>query len=183
MSAEARFKEAVKIALAFAIVYGVALKLSWMNPSWAGFGVAMIALPTAGQSIHKGIDRLAGTIPGCLGALLILGLAPQNRWLFMFLAAGWIFFTVYMMIRSKNHTYFWNVAGFVCLVILLTGPASADSDFEHAVFRTLETVLGISVYSLISLLVWPLNNVGAIKKAVDNLLNTQIARNNIHRSK
>ena len=47
-----KFKEAVKTALALALVYGIALKAGWMNPYWAGWAVAMIALPTAGQSIH-----------------------------------------------------------------------------------------------------------------------------------
>ncbi len=177
MKLDTRFKEAFKVALAFAMVYGIALKLSWMNPSWAAFGVAMIALPTAGQSIHKGIDRLAGTIPGCISALVILSLAPQNRWLFMFLAASWVFFIVYMMIRSKNHQYFWNVAGFVCLIILLTGPGSSDSDFEHAVFRTLETAMGVTVYTLVTVFIWPCNNAGAIKTAIDKLASTFRERN------
>lgn len=177
MRLDTRFKEAFKVALAFALVYGIALKLSWLNPSWAGFGVAMIALQTAGQSIHKGLDRLAGTIPGCIAALVILGLAPQERWLFMVYTALWIFFTTYMMIRSKNHPYFWNVAGFVCLVILLTGPASSATDFQHAVFRTLETALGITVYTLITVFIWPVNNAGAIRDSIDKLATTFEDRN------
>ena len=64
-------KEAIKVSLAFVLVYFIALQLGWMNPYWAGFAVAMIALPTAGQSIHKGMLRLWGTIPGCIAALLI----------------------------------------------------------------------------------------------------------------
>jgi len=177
MKLDTRFKEAFKVALAFALVYGIALKMSWLNPSWAGFGVAMIAMQTAGQSIHKGLDRLAGTIPGCIAALVILALAPQERWLFMAYTALWVFFTSYMMIRSKNHTYFWNVAGFVCLVILLTGPGSAASDFQHAVFRTLETALGISVYTLITVFLWPVNNAGAIRNSISNLAATFENRN------
>ena len=78
MKLDRRFKEAFKVALAFALVYGIALKMAWLNPSWAGFGVAMIAMQTAGQSIHKGLDRLAGTIPGCIAALVILALAPLS---------------------------------------------------------------------------------------------------------
>jgi len=177
MKLDTRFKEAFKIALAFAMVYGIALKMSWMNPSWAAFGVAMIALPTAGQSINKGLDRLAGTIPGCISALVILALAPQNRWLFMFLASAWVFFIVYMMIRSKNHQYFWNVAGFVCLIILLTGPSSSSSAFYHAVFRTLETAMGVTVYTLVTVFIWPNNNTGAIKTAIDKLAGTFRERN------
>lgn len=118
MTKKTKFKEAIKVALAFAIVYGIALKLSWMNPSWAGFAVVMISLPTMGQTIHKGLNRLAGTGLALITALFVFSLAPQNRWLFIFLAASWIAFTTYKMISSKNNPYFWNVAGFVCLIIL-----------------------------------------------------------------
>jgi uncharacterized membrane protein YccC len=114
-------KEAIKTGLAFTLVYGIALKSGWMDSYRAGFAVAMISLPTAGQSIHKGILRLAGTIQGCGAALVIFGLAPQSRWEFMLLASAWIFFTTYMMVSSKNNAYFWNVAAFVCLIITLAG--------------------------------------------------------------
>ena len=95
----------------------------------------------------------------------------------MFLASAWVFFIVYMMIRSKNHQYFWNVAGFVCLVILLTGPSSSGNDFYHAVFRTLETALGVTVYTLVTVFIWPNNNAGAIKTAIDKLADTFRERN------
>ncbi len=168
-----KFKEAVKTGLALAIVYGIALRLGWMNPYWAGWAVAMIALPTAGQSIHKGILRLAGTVPACIMALAILSLAPQSRWGFVILVSTWIFFTTYMMLSSKSHSYFWNVAGFVCLIITLTGPSSSENVFQHAMFRTLETAMGIIVYTLVTIFLWPRTNAGAIKNASVNLVSTQ----------
>ena len=166
-------KEAIKTGLAFALVYGIALRLDWMNPYWAGFAVAMIALPTAGQSLRKGMLRLAGTFPGCIAALVILSLAPQNRWAFMLLISAWIFFTTYMMLADKSRAYLWNVAGFVCLIITLAGPGSSENLFEHAVFRTLETVMGIVVYTLVSVFLWPRTNLGAIKQVSTELVAAQ----------
>ena len=170
-------KEAIKVSLAFVLVYFIALQLGWMNPYWAGFAVAMIALPTAGQSIHKGMLRLWGTIPGCIAALVILALAPQDRWAFMLLASAWIFFTTYMMLIDKDRSYFWNVAGFVCLVITLSGQGgSSESMFQHAMFRSLETAMGVIVYTLVTVFLWPQSNAGAIKKASSQLIATQAAR-------
>jgi uncharacterized membrane protein YccC len=166
-------KEAIKIGLAFVLVYCIALKTAWMNPYWAAFAVAMIALSTAGQSIHKGVNRMAGTIPGCIAGLVILSVAPQSRWVFMLLACAWIFFTTYMMLRSTNNPYMWNVAGFVCLIITLTGAGSSENLFEHAVFRTVETAMGIVVYTLVTVFLWPRTNAGAIKKASGALVATQ----------
>ena len=162
-----KLKEAIKTGLAFTLTYYIALKVAWLNPSWAVTTVAMIALPTAGQSIQKGFNRLVGTVPACLVAFFIMGVAPQSRWLFMALACAWIFFTTYMMLRSRSHGYMWNVMGFVCLVILLTGPSSSESLFQHAVFRTMETALGIVVYTLVTVFLWPQTNAGAISMFVE----------------
>ena len=170
-----RFKEAIKTGLALVLVYAIALNLNWMNPYWAGWAVAMIALSTAGESIHKGMLRLAGTIPGCLSALVILSLAPQSRWLFLLLSCTWIFFTTYMMLVDKQRSYFWNVAGFVCLIILVTGPDSSANLFTHAVFRTVETGMGVIVYTLVTVFLWPQTNWGAIKKTGSMLAATQAA--------
>ena len=173
MDRETRFKEAFKTGLSLALVYGIALYFDWMNPFWAGWAVALISLSTVGQSLHKGLLRVAGTVPGCVAALIILGLAPQNRWCFYLLAAGWVFFTTYMMLSDKRHAYFWNVAGFVCLIILMAGPGSFENAFLHAVFRTLETILGVVVYTLVSVFLWPRTNAGAIRQASGALVDTQ----------
>lgn len=158
-----KFKEAFKTGLAMVLVYGIALKLNWMNPYWAGWAVGMISLSTAGQSIHKGILRLAGTVPGCLSALVILSVAPQNRWLLLLLMCSWAFLTTYMMLIDKRHSYFWNVAGFVCLIILITGPGSSETLFTHAVYRTIETGMGVVVYTMVSVFLWPRTNIGALR--------------------
>jgi uncharacterized membrane protein YccC len=159
--------------LALVIVYYIALNLDWMNPCWAAWAVAMISLPTAGQSLQKGMLRLWGTIPACIAGLIILGLAPQNRWAFMLLASGWIFFTTYMMLVDKKRAYFWNVAGFVCLIILLGGAGGTDNIFQFAAFRTAETAMGVIVYTLVTVFLWPRTNAGAIKKASGDLVTTQ----------
>lgn len=172
MDRKTKFKEAVKVALAFALVYGIALRVNWLSPGWAGFSVVAIAVPSAGQSIHKGLLRMAGTIPGCLSALIIIALVAQDRWLFMILTAGWLFFATYMMLADKPRSYFWFVAGYVCLVISAAGPSPVGA-FKFAVYRTMETALGIAVYTLISVFIWPRTNAGAIKKAGSAMLATQ----------
>lgn len=171
-------KEAVKTALAFALAYGLALKTGWMSPMWVGLTVAMIALPSAGQSLQKGILRLAGTVPGCIAALAIFGLAPQSRWLVLALTCAWMFFTTYMMLSRPDKAYLWNVAGFTCLIIM-TGSFESPTDvFERAESRTLATVVGIVIYTLVTTFLWPRSNAGAIRKALGELLSTQRERFN-----
>ena len=168
-----RAKESIKTGLAFALVFAIALQADWLNPFWAGFVVAFISLQTAGESIHKGLNRLVGTIPGCIAAIVILALAAQSRWVFMLLASAWVFFTAYMSLRSRNNSYLWTIAGIVCLLLISSGVSTSEDMFEYAVFRLLETALGITVYTLVSVFIWPLNNAGEIKKVSRGLMATQ----------
>jgi hypothetical protein len=64
----------------------------------------------------------------------------------------------------------------VCLIITLTGPGSSENLFEHAVYRTVETAMGIVVYTLVTVFLWPQTNAGAIKKAGGELVATQAER-------
>ena len=166
-------KEAIKVGLAFSIVIAIALKLSWMNPYWAGFAVGQVALFSAGQSLHNGALRVAGVMPAVLVSLIIYALAPQERWLFVTLVAGWMMFTTYMMIKDEKLAYLWNVAGFAALAILATTPDSSASIFDAAMGRALETTLGIVVYTLVTVLVWPDTNIGTLKRVTIDLISVQ----------
>ncbi len=55
-------KEAIKIALAFSIVYLIALQSGWLSSFWATLTVGQIALFPNAQSLHNGALRLAGLI-------------------------------------------------------------------------------------------------------------------------
>src|SRR5215468_2216974 len=78
-----RVKAAMKTALAMVLAYGVALSMDWDNPYWAGFSVAFCSLSTVGESLNKGLLRLAGTALAGLAALTLIAAFPQDRWLFL----------------------------------------------------------------------------------------------------
>ncbi len=172
MDKSAKLKNAIKIALAFALVYVIALKVNWLSPSWAGWSVVAIAASSAGQSIQKGLLRILGTLLGCVVGIAIISISPQNRWGFMLLASAWLFVSSYMMYSDKKHSYFWFVAGYVCLVITAAGPSPVGG-FYLAIYRTMDTAMGIVVYTLIAVFIWPQSSAGAIKNAITSLLNTQ----------
>ena len=87
-----RTKEAIKTGLAMTIAYGIALQMDWDRPYWAAFAVAFISLPTAGQSLHKGILRMLGTLVAGVAALTLIALFPQERWWFMIFLSMYIAF-------------------------------------------------------------------------------------------
>ncbi len=149
-----RAKEAIKVGLAMAIVYGIALQMDWERPYWAAFAVAFISLPTAGQSLRKGVLRMSGTLVAGVAALTIIALFPQERWWFMATLSVYIGFCTYMMTGSKN-PYFYQVSAFVCVIICFDSDAQSLQAFQTAVERIQETGLGILVYSLIAVFLWP----------------------------
>ncbi len=169
-----KLKEAIKVGLSFAIVYAIALKLSWMNPYWAGLAIVMLAIAPAGQNIHKGILRAVGTIPAIIAALAIFTFAAQERWLFIGMASAWVFFTTYMIVKDEQHSYLWSVAGFACLIILTHSPDSSASIFEYAVNRVLETIMGVIVYTVVTVFLWPQTNINTLKQISIDLLSAQI---------
>lgn len=171
-SSERRFKEAFKTALAMVLAYGIALSWDWMNPYWAGFAVAMISLPTAGQSVEKGAMRLLGTLMASIAALTLIGFYPQDRWLFMACVSVYVGFCTYMMFGGR-YQYFWLVSGFVALIICVAGGPNPQDAFDIAVTRTLETALGIIVYTLVSVFLWPQRSAAQFEETARRLLGSQ----------
>jgi uncharacterized membrane protein YccC len=173
MDKETKLKEAFKVALAFALVYGIALKLNWMQPSWAGWGVIATAASSVGQSFQKGLFRIFGTLLACFSGISVIALASHNRWTFAIMVSVVIFIYAYIMQADKSRNYFWFVVAYVFLVITAVGPSPIGA-FKISVYRTIETAMGIGVYTLIAVFLWPISNIGDIKKASIDFLQTQI---------
>jgi uncharacterized membrane protein YccC len=165
-------KESIKTALAMTIAYGIALSMDWDKPYWAGFAVAFISLATVGLSLNKAALRVVGTIVATAIALLLIALFAQDRWPFMLALSIWVFLCTYMM-GSVKYSYFWYVSGFVCVVICMGAGPDPVHAFEIAVLRSQETGLGILVYSLVALLLWPVSSRADFEDSVGKLAATQ----------
>jgi uncharacterized membrane protein YccC len=175
ISLSMRAKEAIKTALAMVIAIGIALAMNWPKPYWAGFAVAMISLSTTGQSLNKGTMRMLGTLVGAVMALLFVAMFAQDRWWFMASISAYYGFCTYML-TGKKQQYFWYVSAFVSLIICTSASADLEHAFQVAVERTKETGMGILVYTLVSIFLWPnsseseLNNVSRKLFATQNRL-------------
>ena len=172
MSLSITAKESIKTALAMTLSYGIALSLGWDKPYWAGFSVAFISLATSGQSLNKGAYRMLGTLMAGLVSLAIIALSPQNRWLFITLLSAWVGFCTYMT-WGKRHPVFWGYSGYVCAVVSMAAGPDPVNAFQTAVLRAQETGLGILVYSLVAMLVWPINSRPKFEAAAAKLASTQ----------
>jgi uncharacterized membrane protein YccC len=165
-------KESIKTALAMTIAYGIGLQMGWDRPYWAGFAVAFISLATVGQSFNKSALRMVGTVMGAVMALTLIGLFAQQRWLFILFLSLWFSLCTYMMAGSR-YQYFWFVGGFVSLIIGVAGGPDAGNAFAIAMIRLQQTGLGILVYSLVSILLWPNSSRADLNETVLSQVATQ----------
>jgi uncharacterized membrane protein YccC len=169
-------KEAIKTALAmtiaYGIAYGIALSMDWGNPMWAGFAVAFVSLATVGQSLNKAALRMLGTLVAVVLALALIALFAQERWLFILFVAAWVGLCTYMM-SGQKFQYFWHVSAFVTVIICFdAGPDSVNA-FSIATLRGQETGLGILVYGLVAVLLWPSDSRADFEVAVAKFASTQ----------
>jgi len=167
-----RTKEATKTGLSMAIAYGIALQMDWAEPMWAGLAVAMISLATIGQSLNKAALRMLGTFVAAVVALIIIALFAQDRWPFILFLSAWVGFCTYMMGGTKN-SYFWHVSAFACVIILVDGGINPVNAFDTAMLRTQQTALGILVYSLVTIFLWPSISHADFDKVTRQLISTQ----------
>jgi uncharacterized membrane protein YccC len=175
MTLSIRTKASIKTALAVTIVYAFAMAAGWEKPYWAVFAAVMISLDTAGQSLNKASLRMLGTLVGAAAALTLMALFPQERWAYLLGLSLYFSFCTYKMMGSER-PYFWFVSAFVSLIIVVdAGPIDSQGVFQTAVARVQETGMGILVYSIISIFLWPTNSRGALVTASRKLLTTQRA--------
>jgi len=154
------------------IAYGISLSQDWDKPYWAGFAVAFVSLASIGQSMNKAALRMFGTLMAMVVALTFIALFAQDRWAFILTVSVYAGFCCYMMSGSK-HAYFWQLSSTVVLIISLDAGPDPVNAFNTAVLRAEQTGLGILVYSLVAIFLWPNRSVSAFNAAATELARTQ----------
>jgi uncharacterized membrane protein YccC len=172
MVLSSKTKESIKTALAMTIAYGIALSMDWDRPYWAGLAVALVSLASIGQSMNKAALRMFGTLLAVVVSLIFIALFAQERWAFILFLSIYAGFCAYMMIGSKR-AYFWQVCCFVAVIICMDAGPDPVNAFDTAVLRAQETGLGILVYSLVAIFLWPSRSSTAFNTATANLASTQ----------
>ncbi|WP_320172656.1 FUSC family protein [Maridesulfovibrio sp.] len=165
-------RESIKAGLAMAITGGIAMGLGWSNPSWACIAVAVVSMPTVGESINKGLHRLLGTLLGGGLALLLVALFAQDRWAFVFGMSIILGYSIYRMTISR-YVYVWFICGYISLFLASYVPDTSQQIFNLVTSRVQETALGVVVYSAVSTLLWPQKSALGLNNLVVKLLDTQ----------
>jgi uncharacterized membrane protein YccC len=153
-----RTRVALQTGLAMVLAYWVALAMDWEKPYWAGLAVATCALGSVGESLHKGMQRMLGTMVALVMAFVVLALFIQDRWAFLFSLSLWTAFCGYMSMTSARGYYFWFVAGFALPLLTIDGGGVPAQTFDIVVLRAQETLLGVLSFTLVAGLLLPVGS-------------------------
>jgi uncharacterized membrane protein YccC len=175
MTLSFKAKQALKTALAMTLSYYIALSMDWDKPYWAGLAVAFVSLNTIGASFNKIALRIAGTGMAIAVALTLIGLFAQERFAFMAALSLYGVVCVTMMMRSPHYAYYWNVGWFVVVIICMSAGPDPARAFDLAMLRAQENGLGILVYSLVAVFLWPSSSRGRFEPVRRELAQNQLA--------
>lgn len=165
-------REAIKTGLALSIACGLALALGWSNPYWAGLAVAVVSMPTVGESISKGVHRLLGTLLGGILGIVCVSLFPQDRWAFIGFQSLIMGFCAYRITVSR-YVYFWFITCYVAILIGANVSGGSQHVFYTAMVRMEETALGIVVYAIISIFLWPQQCSSDVDRLINSFFSVQ----------
>jgi len=149
-----RLQQAFKLALSLVLFYWLALSMNWGVPQYGALAIVIVSLGTSGATIEKGITRFVGTTVGVAVGFLILSLFNDDRWATMLAFAVYIAGIGYFM-QASRYSYAWYVAAFVPLVVWADNYPNFDSAFYFGTFRYLNTTVGVLIYTMVDLVLWP----------------------------
>ena len=166
-----RTRVALQTGLAMVLAYGVALAMDWHKPYWAGLAVAFCALGSVGESLHKGMQRVLGTLVALVLSFVVLSLFIQDRWLFLLAGSLWTVFCSYLSMTSAR-SYFWIVAGFSLPLLTIGGGGMPVQTFDVVVLRAQQTLLGVLSVTLVAVLLLPVSSGRSLAKRTTELVST-----------
>jgi uncharacterized membrane protein YccC len=150
-------KEAIKVALSIVIALSLALWFQWEKPYWAAIAVVVMALNESyAHSIHKGHNRVWGTLVGIAYALFLIGTFPQDPFLFLSFLTMFLGLCIFMS-SDEKYGYIFSMAFTVCSIVACMGQFDNQTIFHFAILRLQETVLGVITFSVVYRIVWPIN--------------------------
>jgi uncharacterized membrane protein YccC len=146
----------IKTLIAAFLALWIAFRMGFDSPRSAMMTVFIVALPSSGMALEKGAYRLLGTLVGCVAALAIVGLFPQQPMLLFIALAIWIGLCTGGAALMRNaRSYGFVLAGYTACMIALPAIDMPSGVFNLAVARVTEIALGILCSALLNDALFP----------------------------
>ena len=146
----------------FAVKVGVALTLSFLIPFSLGWGSASTAATTviviaAGksfdESVVKGLLRIVGTLSGAAVGIALIAWLPQDRELYLALLSLFVALFLYLGYAYQGDKTIFMLSALTMMIVFKGG--DTQDLFLYGVDRTLMTVLGVVIFMMVGVLLWP----------------------------
>jgi uncharacterized membrane protein YccC len=140
----------LRLTAAVLLALFLAFYLELETPYWAGTSACIVCQPILGSSVLKGAFRMIGTVVGCVAAVILMAIFPQDRTDFLFAMLLWISVCSFVSTLLRNFSaYAAMLAGYTLVIIAATSIAAPDRLFEIAVGRASEIGIGIFCGTLV----------------------------------
>ncbi len=151
-----KFKFATKASLSMALAYLIPFSQGWEQASTAATTVMLIAtIGHIGDSISKGVARIIGTLMGAIIGMLLVGLFPQDRTIYLILVSLIVTVLLYLARAYKGDMTIFVLSSVTLMMMFQNG--DVENSFIYGVDKTYMTVLGISIYTLVGVFLWPVH--------------------------
>ena len=138
------FQLSLRAALAAGLAIIVAQLLRLQHPLYAMISAVIVTDLVAAETSKLALPRLAGTLVGSALGAVFTTLLPSGVWVTAFGIFAAMFASHLLNLRGAA-----RLAGYVCGIVLLD---HGDSPWIYALFRMIETALGIAAAMCVSLI-------------------------------
>ena len=150
----AALRSACATTLACEIALVIVMALHLPNPAWALITVFVLATPTAGSSLQKGVLRLVGTAVGAGLALVLIDWFDQAPLAFTLALFALCVAAAYGAAGTR-YPYAYLI-GFITIVIIAMQALPEPDQAVHLAFaRACEVGIGVATAVLVRLSLWP----------------------------
>jgi uncharacterized membrane protein YgaE (UPF0421/DUF939 family) len=134
----------LRAALSAGLVVAIAEALQLQYPLYALISAVIVTDLSPSKTRQLGVQRLAGSVVGAAVGSAISHFLPSAPW-----SVGLAILAAMFLSHLLHLTGAAKIAGYICGIVVLD---HSDQPWSYAFFRLIETVLGIGVAMLVSLI-------------------------------
>jgi uncharacterized membrane protein YccC len=142
--------------LAMAIALFAALWLQLASPASAVVTVMIVANPSRGGIVSKGVWRIFGTITGAVAAVVIMACFPQESLLFIAAFGFWLGVCTFASSMFRHfRAYAAVLSGYTVALIAAGALNTPDHVLQFALSRLAVVTLGVVVSTVVTMIFQP----------------------------
>lgn len=167
-----KLKFAIKASLSMALAYLIPFSQGWSQPGTAATTVMLIAaMGSVGDSVMKGALRVIGTVIGAIIGMTLIGLFPQDREIYLLLASVIVTVLLYLARAYKGDMTVFLLSAITLLMMFQNG--EVENVFSYGVDKTFMTIVGIIIYTLVGVFLWPISLTDTSRENISTLSTLQ----------